>query len=91
MHVLGYFIDTASARLRAFLDTQREERLRRVREMGERLAALGCPIDVAPILDSASRGQSVGRPQIASALLAAGYVGTRDEAFHRFLEHGGPA
>ena len=37
------------------------------------------------------RGQSVGRPQLASALLAAGHVQTRDDAFRRFLEFGGPA
>jgi len=91
VHILGYSIDTASARLRSFLETQREERLRRVREMGDRLEALGCPVDVAPILESAARGRSVGRPQIAAALLAKGYVATRDEAFDRFLEHGGPA
>jgi len=91
VHVLGYFIDTASAPLRAFLDRQREDRIRRVAEMGARLSALGCPIDVAPILDAAGRGQSVGRPQIAGALLAAGHVRTRDEAFERFLEYGGAA
>jgi 3',5'-nucleoside bisphosphate phosphatase len=84
--VLGYFIDTASASLRAFLDRQREDRIRRVAEMGARLSALGCPIDVAPILADAERGRSVGRPQIAAALLAAGHVQTRDEAFNRFLE-----
>jgi predicted metal-dependent phosphoesterase TrpH len=91
VHVLGYFIDTTSARLRAFLDRQREDRIRRVAEMGARLSALGCPIDVEPILSSAARGQSVGRPQIASALLTAGHVRTRDEAFDRFLEAGGAA
>src|SRR6185503_11498965 len=80
VHILGYSIDTASARLRSFLETQREERLRRVREMGDRLEALGCPVDVAPILESAARGRSVGRPQIAAALLAKGYVATRDVA-----------
>ena len=59
--------------------------------MGDRLSALGCPIDVAPILDAAACGKSVGRPQIAAALLAAGHVQTRDEAFDRFLEFGGAA
>jgi predicted metal-dependent phosphoesterase TrpH len=59
--------------------------------MGARLAALGSPIDVAPILDAAARGQSVGRPQIAAALVAAGHVPTADEAFRRFLEYGGAA
>jgi hypothetical protein len=91
VHVLGYFIDPASARLRAFLDRQHEDRLRRIREMGERLAALGAPVDIAPILAAAARGKSVGRPHVASALLAAGHVFTRDEAFGRFLEFGGPA
>ena len=91
VHVLGYFIDTAAASLRAFLDRQREDRIRRVAEMAVRLTALGCPIDVAPILADAAGGRSVGRPQIAAALLAAGHVRTRDEAFDRFLEFGGAA
>ena len=90
VHVLGYFIDPFCPSLGAFLDTQREERLRRVREMGERLARLGCAIDIEPILADAARGRSVGRPQIAAALLARGYVATRDEAFDRFLEFGAP-
>lgn len=91
VHVLGYFIDTASAGLVAFLDRQRHDRLRRVRLMGERLAALGVPIDIDPILADAARGRSVGRPQIATALAAAGHVRTRDEAFDRFLQFGGAA
>jgi predicted metal-dependent phosphoesterase TrpH len=91
VHLLGYFIDTASESLRVFLDRQREDRVRRVAETGDRLAVLGCPIDVAPILAAAARGQSVGRPQIAAALVDAGYVRTRDEAFERFLAAGGPA
>ena len=91
VHVLGYFIDPASSALMAFLDRQRDDRLRRVRLMGERLAALGVPIDVDPILADAARGRSVGRPQIATALAVAGHVRTRDEAFDRFLQFGGPA
>jgi 3',5'-nucleoside bisphosphate phosphatase len=91
VHVLGYFIDSASPRLRSFLLRQRDDRLRRVREIGARLAALGAPVDVEPIAADAARGRSVGRPQIAEALAAAGHVATRDEAFDRFLESGGPA
>ena len=91
VHVLGYFIDTSCASLRDFLDSQRQERRRRVRKMGDRLAALGYPVDVSSILEDASAGRSVGRPQIAAAMVDAGYVATRDEAFARFLEFGGPA
>ena len=91
VHVLGYFIDPGSASLRTFLDRQRADRVSRVAEMRDRLAALGCPIDVTPILAAAARGRSVGRPQIAAALVAAGHVQTRDEAFTRFLEFTGAA
>jgi predicted metal-dependent phosphoesterase TrpH len=91
VHVLGYFLDTGCAALHDFLQRQRQDRLRGVREMGDRLAALGYPIDVAPILEAASPGRTVGRPQIAGALMEAGYVRTRDEAFERFLQFGAPA
>jgi 3',5'-nucleoside bisphosphate phosphatase len=91
VHVLGYFMNTESDSLRAFLVTQREDRLRRIHEMRDRLAALGCPIDAEPILEAAARGRSVGRPQVAAALCAARHVRDRSEAFERFLEHGRPA
>lgn len=91
LHVLGYFLDPSSAALSAFLERQRSDRRRRVLEMTERLQSLGHPIDAQPILDAADRGRSVGRPQVANALIAAGHVRSRDEAFQRFLEHGGPA
>lgn len=90
VHMLGYFIDAESPALRTFLETQRAERLRRVAEMGERLAALGCPIDVAPIL-AAAGSRTVGRPQIADALVRAGHAADRDDAFSRFLRFGAPA
>lgn len=89
VHMLGYFIDAESAALRTFLDRQRTERRRRVVEMGERLASLGCPIDVAPIL-AAAGGRTVGRPQIAEALVRAGHAADRDDAFSRFLRFGAP-
>ncbi len=91
VHVLGYFIEPRAAPLRTFLDRQRADRVRRVAGMGDRLAALGCPIDVAPVLAAAALGRSVGRPQVAAALVAAGHVQTPHEAFERFLEFGGAA
>jgi predicted metal-dependent phosphoesterase TrpH len=91
LHMLGYFIDVDSPSLVAFLERQRAERLRRVSEIGERLASLGCRIDLAPILDAAGSGRSIGRPQIADALIRVGYATDRDDAFARYLEHGAPA
>lgn len=91
VHMLGYFIDIDDPELQAFLDRQRRDRVRRVEEMRDRLASLGAPIDAQPIVDAATHGRSVGRPQIADALVAAGHVRTRDEAFERYLEFDCPA
>lgn len=93
VHLLGYFIDPADAALSDFLDRQRRDRLRRVREVVARLAALGAPIDFEPALAAAAAhpGRSIGRPQIADALAAAGHVRNRNEAFDRWLGTGRPA
>jgi predicted metal-dependent phosphoesterase TrpH len=91
-HVLAYFFDPAHERLRTFLELQRADRIRRIREISERLAALDAPIDPEPLISRGlHEGQSVGRPHVAAALIAHGHVRTWDEAFDRFLEKGRPA
>jgi len=93
VHVLGYFVDVRSPSLLAFLAEQRRRRIDRVRQMVARLAQHGIALDadaiVRPALDDFSK--SVGRPWIARALVAGGYVRTLDEAFDRWLERGAPA
>lgn len=92
VHVLGYFFDQENPALRSFLEAQSQDRIRRVKEMAEQLAVLGVAIDADPIVrEGLATGRSVGRPHVAAALLAAGHVQTRDEAFDRFLENGRPA
>lgn len=92
VHILGYFIDAGSERLAGFLRDQRSDRVRRVREMAERLDALGYPIDVAAVLDRTRHSsRSVGRPAIADALVAAGHATDRNDAFSRLLGRGCPA
>ena len=92
VHVLGYYIDPDHAPLAAFLERQRADRVRRLRDIAERLAALGCAIDTTAILEPAVRaGRSVGRPLIADALVAAGHARNRDDAFARFVGETGVA
>jgi len=91
-HVLGYFFDPSNAHLRAFLERQRADRIRRVRQMAERLAVLGAPIDPEPLIARGlEEGRSVGRPHVAAALLARGHVHSWEEAFDKYLEKGRPA
>jgi predicted metal-dependent phosphoesterase TrpH len=92
VHVLGYFLDPGSTVLTQFLQAQRSDRVRRVREIAVRLADLGYPIDVEPIVKGALRGgRSIGRPAIADALVAAGHCVNRNDAFARLLGRGRPA
>jgi predicted metal-dependent phosphoesterase TrpH len=93
VHVLGYFINPRDAGLAAFLAQQRAQRIARVKAISGRLASLGMPIDIAPLLADAreSGGRSVGRPQIARAMIAAGYVANTREAFDRWLASDRPA
>lgn len=93
VHMLGYFIDRWNPKLEAFLTQQRAQRVARVEALGLRLAQLGMPIDIEPLLMQArqQRGRSVGRPQVAKAMIGAGYVADTREAFDRWLATDRPA
>jgi hypothetical protein len=93
LHVLGYFVDPDNESLASFLAAQRAARIARVEAMAERLAALGLPVHIGPLVEEASveSGRSIGRPQIARAMVAAGHVRDTREAFDRWLGRGLPA
>jgi predicted metal-dependent phosphoesterase TrpH len=93
VHVLGYFIDVESPLLQSFLAIQRERRVERVREMIARLKTLGLELDeqavLKPGLDDPTK--AAGRPWIARALVAQGYVASTNEAFDAWLARDRPA
>jgi 3',5'-nucleoside bisphosphate phosphatase len=93
VHTLGYFLDPASPALSAFLSAQRQDRIDRVRAMGDLLIAHGMALDVDAILQPAydDPSMSAGRPWLARALVASGYVTSTSDAFDRWLGHGRPA
>ena len=92
VHMLAYFLDASNPAFRDFLESQRGQRAQRVREIGDRLADLGYAIDSEALIASARAcGRSVGRPQIADALVRAGHAQDRDDAFERLLGTGCPA
>ena len=93
VHVLGYYVDADARELREHTHTQRIRRVQRAREIADRLAALGAPIDIEGLVARAPAGdaKSLARPQIARALVEAGHVGSVQEAFDHFLADGCPA
>jgi 3',5'-nucleoside bisphosphate phosphatase len=93
VHMLGYFFDPFEESLVQFLIRQRATRITRIADIAVRLAQLGLPVDVQPLLDDARRhnNKSIGRPALADAMIAAGLVETRNEAFDKWLGQGRPA
>lgn len=89
-HVLGYFIDYASQELKSTLERFRNSRLTRAQGMVEKLGALGIDIDWWRVQEIAGDG-AVGRPHIAQAMLEKGYITSFEEAFDKYIGHGGPA
>ncbi len=91
VHVLAYGADPASPGLAAEMARVRDGRLGRLAGVLAKLTALGVPVSEAEVMAQVGDSPSVGRPHIADALITAGHVQDRQEAFDRFLADGGPA
>ena len=91
VHVLAYGADPASPALAAEMARVRDGRLGRLAGVLAKLAELGVPVSEAEVMAQVGESPSVGRPHIADALIEAGHVRDRQEAFDRFLADGGPA
>lgn len=86
-HVLAYGADPEHPGLRDGLARNRAERDRRVDRTLEALATAGVHLTREQIAATAE-GASVGRPHVADALVRAGRVKSRQEAFDRWLGDG---
>lgn len=90
VHVLAYDRGGGGwATLEERLGAIRTARRNRLRVMGARLEQRGIRIDLAPLLAEAER-RSVGRPDLARAMVAAGAATSMKDAFSRHLYDGGP-
>jgi predicted metal-dependent phosphoesterase TrpH len=91
IHVLGYYLDADAPAFQAFLDDQRRDRIRRLHAICEKLDRLGMPIELPALGETVPPGRSLGRPVVADALVAAGFVPDRRAAFDRWIGAGRPA
>jgi predicted metal-dependent phosphoesterase TrpH len=89
-HILGYFIDYNNPEFQKELERFRDSRTGRGRRMVEKLNGLGINIDWARVRAIAGDG-AIGRPHVAQAMLEKGYIKTFEEAFDKYIGHGGPA
>jgi predicted metal-dependent phosphoesterase TrpH len=90
LHILGYGVNADDASFEKILEGQRGARKTRLLMIIDALRALGKPIDdqISPILNS---DEALGRPHIARAMVAAGYVESVQQAFDEWIDRNGPA
>ncbi|HEY5950795.1 MAG TPA: hypothetical protein VIV40_35125, partial [Kofleriaceae bacterium] len=92
IHVLAYDRGGAGwSDLEHRLGDLRTARRNRMRMMAARLAQRGIRVDVEPLItDAEQSGRTLGRPDLARLMVAAGAVATMKDAFTRHLYDNGP-
>lgn len=91
VHLLGYDFDPGYAPLVEELDRVLGGRTHRLPRLLEKLAELGMPLTEDEVLAVAGDAAAWGRPHVADAMIAKGYIKDRDEAFRDWLVPGKPA
>lgn len=89
VHILGYFIDHHSPVFRERIGKLRACRYDRGKAMVERLNAVGVDISFQRVKEIADDA-SIGRPHVARAIVEAGYTGSINGAFGKYLIRGMP-
>ncbi len=89
IHVLGYFIDYNFPALLEVLVSLERERWQRGKRMLVKLRKIGIDVSWDRVVSFAN-GEIIGRPHVAQAMMAAGYVRDIREAFEKYLAKGRP-
>jgi 3',5'-nucleoside bisphosphate phosphatase len=90
VHLLALLPAPDDAELTAELAQARESRLTRMDRIIERLVADDVPVTTEQVRAQVAQGATLGRPHLADALVTAGVVADRSEAFARFLHDDSP-
>jgi predicted metal-dependent phosphoesterase TrpH len=91
IHLLGYNFDPDNQALNAELRRILDGRDSRLPALLAQLDALGMPLTEADVVAVSGSAAASGRPHVADAMVNAGYVADRDEAFRDWLYDNGPA
>ena len=91
VHLLGYGFDPADGPLLDELDRILTGRDQRLPQLLEQLADHDMPLSQDDVAAQSGNAAASGRPHVADAMVAAGYVADRDEAFRDWLYDNGPA
>lgn len=89
IHILGYFVDHCDPMLLEYLDSFKQHRVHRVKQIIAKLSKAGVRLEFEQI-KSIAQNCSLGRPHIAEVLVENGYVTSINEAFVRYLGYQSP-
>lgn len=90
VHILGYEPDQESKQFQDKLRELREARMKRMLKILDRLHNMKIDISVSEI-KAIAKGESVGRPHIAQALIQHGYAKSIKDAFTQYIGAKAPA
>lgn len=88
LHILGYGLDTQNKDLTAMMDDLRGSRVERVHEIIRVVQEHGMKIRFEDV-ERFAKGNTLGRPHVALALIEKGYASDLQDAFTRYLNEEG--
>ena len=89
IHLTCHFIDRQNTEMQFELAALLQDRESKAQQIVDRLRELGLPVDWKDVIANAEG--AIGRPHIARAMLARGYVKSVSDAFTLYLSPGRPA
>jgi len=90
VHMLGLLFDPLNVDLSAMMERTRDNRIGRMEKIIARLNAADYQITMDDVQAQLSDGATLGRPHLADALVAKGYMKSRDQVFAEVLHNDSP-
>ena len=90
VHMLGLLFDRGNQPLLEMMAQTRENRIGRMAEIIARLNTAGYEITMQDVESHLSQGATLGRPHLADALVAKGYLNSRESVFKELLHNESP-
>lgn len=90
VHMLGLLFDRENQELSEMMARTRDNRIGRMAKIVARLNAANYEISMEDVEAQLSDGATLGRPHLADALVAKGYMKSRDQVFAEILHNDSP-
>ncbi len=91
LHLLAYGFDPENETFIKRLEYFQKIRYRRIEGMCDKLCELGKPLSIEEVKKNYPKDTTLGRPHIARAMIAKGYIKSFNEAFNKYIGDGKPA